>query len=204
MCKIICVTDRKSCRGGFVGQITRIANARPDGILLRDKDADPADYRTLLRNVQSICALAAVPLFAHSFADIAAECGVRALHLPLPQLLGMTTEKRGQFPVLGASSHSVDDARKAADCGASYLIAGHIFETDCKRGLPGRGLSFLRAVCEAVPLPVYAIGGISAENIADVLRAGAAGVCVMSGLMASADPVQTVSELRSAANAATA
>ena len=58
-----------------------------------------------------------------------------------------------------------------------------MFLTDCKKGLPGRGLTFLQNICENVSIPVYAIGGISNENINDVRLTGAAGACIMSGFM---------------------
>ena len=67
--------------------------------------------------------------------------------------------------------------------GADYVFAGNIFETDCKKGLPGRGLEFLENVCEAVNIPVYAIGGISEEKMPQILGTGAAGGCMMSGFM---------------------
>lgn len=61
---------------------------------------------------------------------------------------------------------------EAQALGATYLLAGHIFDTSCKPGLPGRGLDFLAQVCAAVPLPVYAIGGITAETLPGVRRPG--------------------------------
>ena len=67
--------------------------------------------------------------------------------------------------------------------GASYVTGGHIFATDCKKGVPPRGLDFLKAVCSSVNIPVYAIGGINGDNINSVLNAGASGACIMSGLM---------------------
>ena len=81
--------------------------------------------------------------------------------------------------------HSVEDARRAGQLGASYLIAGHIFATGCKPGIPPRGLAFLQEVCRAASVPVYAIGGISldSEQMQSVLSCGAAGVCIMSGMM---------------------
>ena len=82
----------------------------------------------------------------------------------------------------------MEDALEAEKLGCTYLTAGHIFDTDCKRGLPGRGLDFLRTVCGAVSIPAYAIGGVTAENYSAVRQAGAAGACVMSGLMRCADP----------------
>ena len=97
----------------------------------------------------------------------------------------MTQEQKAHFKALGASCHSVEDALEAQALGCTYITAGHVFETDCKKGLPGRGLEFLRNVCAAVDIPVYGIGGIAADNIALVREAGATGACLMSSLMVS-------------------
>ena len=88
--------------------------------------------------------------------------------------------------ILGCSVHSVEDAIEAEKLGASYLTAGHIFATDCKRGLPPRGMEFLKQVCETVNIPVYAIGGIGLNDgkIDSVCECGAAGACIMSAFMA--------------------
>ena len=109
-------------------------------------------------------------------------------HLPLHILREMTAEQKGAFRVIGASCHSVEEAVEAQGLGCMYITAGHVFETDCKKDLPGRGLDFLKAVCGSVSIPVYAIGGISAGNLCAVRGAGASGACVMSGLMRCEDP----------------
>ena len=190
MCKavrLICVTNRKLVRGDFLERLKEIARQRPAGILLREKDLTPEEYRKLAREVQSICKKAGVPCILHSFTGVAEELEADALHLPLPLLRKLPGEDRGRFRQLGASCHSVADAREAQSLGCTYITAGHIFDTDCKRGLPGRGLDFLREVCGAVTIPVYAIGGIEPGRMADVLAAGAAGACVMSGPMVCGD-----------------
>ena len=105
---------------------------------------------------------------------------ISRIHLPLSML---TKELCAEFQTVGASVHSIEEAQKAERLGASYIIAGHIFATDCKRNLAPRGLEFLNNVCRSVKIPVYAIGGITPDNLRDVLNAGAAGACVMSGLM---------------------
>ena len=89
--------------------------------------------------------------------------------------------------MIGVSCHSVEDAVAAEERGCTYITAGHVFDTDCKKGLPGRGLEFLQKVCKSVSIPVYAIGGIGSENINAVRAAGAAGACVMSGTMVCTD-----------------
>lgn len=90
---------------------------------------------------------------------------------------------RASFPQLGTSCHSVADAREAVQLGCTYLFAGHIFATSCKPGLPPRGLSFLQEVTAAVPLPVYAIGGLTPARVSLVRAVGAKGACAMGSLM---------------------
>jgi thiamine-phosphate pyrophosphorylase len=84
------------------------------------------------------------------------------------------------FTHIGTSVHSVREAIQAQKAGATVLTAGHIFETDCKKGLPGRGLDFLKNVSEAVTIPVYGIGGVTPDNLPALVEAGAAGGCMMS------------------------
>ncbi len=95
----------------------------------------------------------------------------------------MPEDEKQAFKVRGASVHSPREALLAQKAGASYVTAGHVFATDCKRGVPPRGLSFLRETCQAVQIPVYALGGIQAQNAAECILAGAQGVCVMSACM---------------------
>ena len=79
--------------------------------------------------------------------------------------------------------HTASEAKEAQELGADYLIAGHIFSTDCKKGVPARGLTFLKEVCDSVTVPVFAIGGITKDRIEDVLSTGAKGICIMSEAM---------------------
>lgn len=188
MCDILCVTNRTLCKDDFLQRTCKIAAAHPAGIILREKDLSEREYKALAEQVLRICKKRRVPCILHSFADAAAGLKADAVHLPLPLLRKMGDTQKARFTILGASCHSVEDAREAQRLGCTYITAGHIFDTDCKKGLPGRGLDFLKTVCESVSIPVYAIGGISRENIAAVRAAGAKGGCVMSGLMQCADP----------------
>lgn len=85
----------------------------------------------------------------------------------------------------GCSIHSVEEAVEARNMGASYITAGHVYVTDCKKGLAPRGLDFLKNVCDSVDIPVYAIGGINIDDgrREEVKKYGAAGSCIMSGMM---------------------
>ncbi len=184
--RVLAITNRHLCQGDFLEQIERLAAAHPRGIVLREKDLPEADYEQLAAAVMEICARHGTPCILHHFEEVAARLHCENLHLPLPELLA-DPQAAQQAVLIGASVHSVEQAQAACQHGASYLTAGHVFETDCKAGLAPRGLDFLRAVCAAVPIPVYALGGITPENAADCLAAGAAGVAIMSGAMRSLD-----------------
>jgi len=188
MSEIICVTNRALCREDFLTRLERIAACHPAGIILREKDLPPEAYQALAAQVMALCGRYGVPCILHSFVDAALELRAEAIHLPLHLLREMTAEQKARFRAIGASCHSAEEALEAQRLGCTYITAGHVFETDCKKGLPGRGLDFLRAVCGSVSIPVYAIGGISADNLRSVGGAGAKGACVMSGLMACEDP----------------
>ena len=187
MSDILCVTNRKLCSEDFLTRIERIAARHPAGIILREKDMNPEDYKELAAAVMGICEQYGVKCILHSFSAVAVSLQADAIHLPLYLLRELSQEQKAHFTILGASCHSVEDALEAQALGCTYITAGHVFETDCKKGLPGRGLEFLQNVCAAVDIPVYGIGGIDADNIALVRDAGAGGACLMSSLMATED-----------------
>ena len=196
MCEIICVTNRALCGEEFLVRLGRIAAAKPKAVILREKDMQPEEYRKLAVQAQMICLQYGVPCILHSFADIAAELGAEGIHLPLAKLRELPAEVKSRFSIIGASVHSPEEAAEAQSLGATYITAGHVFPTDCKKGLAPRGLDFLKKTCAAVGIPVYAIGGVCSGNYSLVRSAGAAGACVMSGLMTCEDPAGYLERFR--------
>ena len=181
----ICVTNRTLCREDFLTRIDHIAKKGvADAILLREKDLTEREYYELAEKVLSICKAHNRRCILHTYYKAAKELGCKEIHLPLPLLQKMREEgEKEWFTTVGTSVHSLKQANLAMHLQADYMTAGHIFETDCKKGLPGRGLSFLRKVVRESAVPVYGIGGISADNAGQVRETGAAGVCIMSGFM---------------------
>ena len=175
--KIICVTNRKLCAIPLEQRIEQLAKIGVKKVILREKDLSEDEYTAL---AEKILGISGIELIVHNFPNVARKLSVSRLHLPLGLL---NKEICSEFETVGASVHSVEDAETAEKLGASYVTAGHIFATDCKKGLAPRGLEFLKAVCESVDIPVYAIGGITPENMQSAVDCGAKGVCVMSGLM---------------------
>lgn len=196
MFDVLCVTDRRLCREDFLSRIEKIARAKPSALILREKDLKKEEYLSLARETMGICARYGTPVILHNFFEEADFLGAEAVQLPLPVLEEQFASVRRTFRVLGASCHSVAEALQCEALGCDYIVAGHIFDTDCKKGLPGRGLEFLRGVCERVKLPVFAIGGITAENVGAVKAAGARGVCVMSGAMICENVQEYINKLR--------
>lgn len=102
------------------------------------------------------------------------------------------------FPSLhiGCSVHSVEEALEKEERGADFLIYGHIFETSSKMGLAPRGLKSLHKITSSVKLPVIAIGGITPNNLPSVLREGACGIAVLSGILLEKDTISAALKYR--------
>lgn len=183
MSDMMVVTNRHLCMGDFLRHMESVAAAHPKAVILREKDLDAADYRQMAESVLSVCAAYDTPCILHGFVSVAIALRHRAVHVPFSGLRAMSAAEKAAFDVLGVSCHSCDESQEAERLGCSYITAGHIFHTDCKRGICGRGLDFLKDICRSVSVPVYAIGGIAPENIQSVRQVGAAGGCVMSGAM---------------------
>lgn len=197
MFKLIAVTDQASCPENFWTQLQRLAASEIDALIFRAKELPPQEYYRQASQVQKICRAHHLPLILHTYQDTCRQLDTYKLQVSYQQLLRQPW-LRSQVQCLGVSVHHADEAVHAAASGADYLIAGHIFATNCKQGLPGRGLDFLGAVCTAAPLPVYAIGGITPANIGQIKKTGAAGACLMSSLMTCPEPAVLVQKLRQA------
>lgn len=186
---LICVTNRKLCKDDYLQRISRIAQGQPHAILLREKDLNMWEYELLAYSIRRICSENSVNLIIHQNILIAEKLRIPHLHLSMPDLRQYQSEIK-RFNQVGASVHSIDEAKEAQDLGATYLIAGHIFSTESKKGVPPRGLLFLRTVCDTVEIPVFAIGGITKDRVTDVINAGARGICIMSEAMTCLKPVE--------------
>jgi thiamine-phosphate pyrophosphorylase len=192
---LILVTNRKLCKDDFLQQIQQLVQGKPHAIMLREKDLVLADFEVLARKVKEICEEAQVPLIMNQNIDAAAKLNMLNIHLSISDL---RKHQNDLFPFtnIGASVHSVSEAVEAEKLGATYVVAGHIFSTDCKKGVPPRGLPFLKEVCDSVEIPVFAIGGITKDRVRNVLGTGAKGMCIMSEAMICQNPSELVNQFR--------
>ena len=147
--RLIAVTDAASCPRSLVEQVERIAECayKPQQLLLRAKELTPEDYAKLAREVLPLCQSYGIELIIHTHWQIALELGIQRVHLPLPKLSQLPVAARRSL-VISSSVHSVAEAQRALAEGAQALVAGHIYTTSCKAGLPPRGLEFLKQIHE--------------------------------------------------------
>lgn len=182
---ILAVTNRHLCKGDFYQQVqTMLQDPAVTYVMLREKDLTPMEYIKMAERILSAISTQDSifdKLIFHSFYQEALSCGIRKIHLPFSLFQEIKAEHAlKEFHQIGTSIHSRAEAIEAQRLGATYVTAGHIFDTQCKPDLPGRGLNFLTDIVESVTIPVYAIGGIHPHNVPFVLEAGATGVCMMS------------------------
>ena len=142
-----------------------------------------------------ICDCYQVELMLHSHLRIAREIGTASIHLPYHSFLESINEISA-FDTVSVSVHSVEEACSVEEMGGNSIIAGHIFPTACKKNIPPRGVDYLQSVCAAVKIPVHGIGGINLQNYGAVQKAGAVGICVMSELMACAEPERLIASYK--------
>lgn len=196
MYNVVCVSA-SALAEDFLHQIELIAQSKAEMIILREKQLSEEDYFSLAEKVNEICNRYSKRLVIHKYVNVARELGIRYVHLPFADFLN-SEELHKDFDVVGTSVHSTEDAVLAENKGADYITAGHIFLTDCKKELEPRGIEFLRDVCEAVKIPVYAIGGINKDTagyLRKVKNKNFKGVCIMSEFMKTSSPDELIREV---------
>lgn len=190
----IVITNRHLVQGDFLKQLEKVTKLHPHALILREKDLTDDAYESLAKKVFDLCKREDITFFLHTKIEIARKIGCQNIHLSIPVLKGLSeTEKKAlteDFCEISISCHSMEDVKIAMAGGATQIILGTIFETECKKGVLGKGVEFVREICQKCPLPVYAIGGMNLQRLPLVIDAGAAGCCMMSGFMQTTKPLQ--------------
>ena len=198
--KLNIISNRKLCENeNLERQIEKIFLAYEKKIILkkfeivsltlREKDLDKNEYLNLVEKIYPICKKHKINLILHQNYDLNLDDRymIKGLHLSYEIFKSLNKNIREDFikkyKRIGVSIHSLDEAKEVENLGASYVVAGHIFETDCKKGLEPRGLKFVEELSSILTIPIFAIGGIDEKNSQSVIDSGAFGVCMMSSLM---------------------
>jgi thiamine-phosphate pyrophosphorylase len=175
-----------------------------DCVQLRDKSASAATLYAQASQLLAVTRQHGARLAVNDRLDVALAAGADGVHLaaqslPVPAAVRLAAGRL----LVGCSVHSLEAATTAAAGGADYVTFGHVFPTSTHPGVPPRGLDQLSQIVQAVDVPVLAIGGITADNLDEVLATGCAGVAVISAILSDPDPSQAAARLRRALDAST-
>ena len=199
MFELYAITDRK-----MLGDVSEVEAARlcfeggADVVQLRMKDTDGGEMLEKAKAIQEIAQQYCKFFIVNDRLDIAVLAGADGVHLGQTDIPVQEARRLvGDEMIIGVSASTVEEAVKAVDDGADYIGVGSIFNTSTKPDADqGIGLDTLMDICQAVDVPVVAIGGINKGNIRDVIRAGADGAAVVSAIMAKPDIKAAAHELK--------
>jgi thiamine-phosphate pyrophosphorylase len=194
--RLYVVTGARAEQGDLAGFLDAILGAGVDVVQLREKEAEAED---LLRwgNVFREAAERHGALFAvNDRPDVAVALGADVVHLGQKDLPVATARRIvGPHVLIGRSTHDEDQLASAGP-EAEYVCVGPVHQTPTKPGRPATGLGLIRRAAELVARPWFAIGGINAGNVEEVLTAGARRIVVVRAITDAPDPARAAKELR--------
>jgi thiamine-phosphate pyrophosphorylase len=196
---LMLITDRSRLRDRPLEEVASLAvEGGVTAVQLREKDLSGGELYDLAVTVHAVLRGRAL-LLVNDRVDVAVAAGADGVHLPEHTLpLRKLRDYVGDSCIVGRSVHSVEAALRAEQEGADYLLVGAVYETASHPGQPPAGPALVRAVAEAVRVPVLAVGGITPERGAEVIEAGADGVAVISAILDADDPKAAARALREA------
>ena len=164
---------------------------------LREKDKSTREYLALAEKVHKLTKKYNVPLIIDDRLDIAMAIDAEGVHLGQSDMpISIARKLFGPDKIIGATAKTVPQALEAYEQGADNLGVGAIYPTTTKVKTILTSTDTLKEICEAVPIPVNAIGGLSKDNISILAGIPIAGICVVSAIMKAEDPKQAAIELR--------
>lgn len=193
----VLITNRKICEAGLTEIIKSAIEGGVGTVQLREKDLSTKDLYTLARELRVITKKLNANLIINDRADIAHAVDADGVHLGWQSLNIEAVRKIiGQKKLIGFSSHNINEAEKANNENADYIIISPVFDTPYKDYyMQPLGTKEISKIKRRVSIPVIALGGINEDNVEDVLGNGADGIAVMSTILLSENPRLTASSL---------
>lgn len=193
------VTEPRKRLEEFIHAVAQALEGGVDWVQLRDKSASAAAIFSQAKQLHPIVRQGGAKLAINDRLDVALAAQADAVHLagqslPVNEAVHLANGRM----LVGRSVHSLEEAVEAVAEGADYVTFGHVFPTSTHPGVPPRGLQQLATIVESVNVPVVAIGGITPDNLNDVLATGCGGVAVISAILSSPDPRDAAARLRRA------
>jgi thiamine-phosphate pyrophosphorylase len=192
------VTDRSWLKPDecLADSVEELLKAGITCVQLREKEADDEFFLREAVELKELCSRYGVPLIINDRPDIAQKAGASGVHVGLSDMgIEKAREYLGDGYIIGGSAHNVQEALAAQRAGADYLGCGAVFGSQTKRNVVALPASELKSICEAVQIPVVAIGGISRRNILSLAGTGIDGVAVVRALFAAENKTAATEEL---------
>lgn len=191
--RLYAVTDRSWLKPGetLAEVVETLLKAGVTCVQLREKGAEDALILQEARELKALCHRYGVPFLVNDRPDLAQAVGADGVHVGQEDT-GLTEARNllGPNALLGGSAHTVEEALAAQAAGADYLGCGAVFGSGTKHNVSQMPLETLTAICQAVDIPVVAIGGVGLDNLPLLADTGIAGVAVISGLFAADDKTE--------------
>ncbi len=183
----------------LAGQVEQALRGGVTMLQLREKELPQEEFLREAYVIKALCDRHGVPLIINDNVEIALAVDAAGVHLGLSDT-GITKARAllGQKKIIGASARTVERAVLAEEKGADYLGVGAVFSTGTKRDAKTIDRETLVMICQAVSIPVAAIGGITADNVAQLAGSGVDGIAVVSAIFAQADIGASARSLREA------
>jgi thiamine-phosphate pyrophosphorylase len=195
---LLVISDRSQARRPLIDIAEAAFRGGCRWFSLREKDLPAAERRALLVDLVELGRPFGAVVMAHEDIDAVVAVGAAGVHLPAGSDAA-ATRRRLPRGLIGVSAHSEHEAVAQLRAGADYVTLSPIFLTDSKPGYgPALGLDALAAAAAKAPGPIVALGGVTPDNAAACLAAGARGVAVMGEIMRAADPEATIRQLLAA------
>ncbi len=193
---LLLITDRNNTALPLSDVLAQALQAGCRWIMIREKDLATAELCPVVEATVTVAKDFGATVSVNNDFTAASICKVKAVHLPQGQPVATIRRVMGPETLIGVSAHSVAEAQLAAAEGANYVTASPVFATDSKPGYgPALEPEGLAQIVASVRIPVLALGGVTAENAASCIAAGAAGVAVMGSVMRAQNPGAIVGDL---------
>ncbi len=187
--RLCVIVTEALCRGRDVAEVARAAVVGgAEMIQLREKEMDSAPFLAAAKRLRDVTAELGALFIVNDRADVAAAADADGIHVGQTDLpVAQARRLLGGGSIVGVSTHSIDEARRAVAEGADYIGAGAVFATRTRPTQRLAGLDYVRACAAEVRIPFFAIGGITADNLRSVIGAGASRVAVCSAVIGADD-----------------
>lgn len=194
------VTDRHWLAGRrLIDMVEESLDGGVTMVQLREKDLAEDQFLAEAKELQALCRRRHVPFIVNDNVDIAKAMDADGVHVGQSDMEALDVRaKLGPDKIIGVSAQTVEQALLAQQHGADYLGVGAVFPTGSKDDAEDVSYDTLKAICEAVSIPVVAIGGISQANVAQLAGSGICGVAVISAIYAARDIKSAAADLKSA------